>query len=163
MGFVSATRGVLVIALISLVVLAGMTWKSPTSNLVLLLLRYIHIAWGLFMILYWFLFDQKYDLIYLVMFCVMVSHWFMCNNECILNYLERKQVDPDYKLGEKPYHHGHWLYGLGIQTAQYICFTLVYLRYVGQNVHVKWRGVGYSILMVFVFLYLVVNIRRLTL
>ena len=52
-----------------------------------------------YMILYPLL-SSTYDLSYLVIIFLIVGHWMLFNNECVLSYLEKKCFDPRYLLGE---------------------------------------------------------------
>ena len=64
-----------------------------------ILLGYIHF-WVLFMFLmYFFIFSPRYDALYLILWVLMVLHW-MVIGECILSYIEKHMIDPQYRIGE---------------------------------------------------------------
>jgi len=44
----------------------------------------------MFNVLYIFLFDKRYDILYLVYTICLYGHWSFLNNECILNILEKQ-------------------------------------------------------------------------
>jgi hypothetical protein len=52
-----------------------------------------------YMILYPLL-SSHYDLSYLIIIFLIVGHWMLFNNECVLSYLEKKCFDPKYLLGK---------------------------------------------------------------
>lgn len=53
-------------------------------------------------IIYIFVFRQKsrWDLLFIAYFFLLNIHWVLLNGECVMNYLYRKQIDSNYKLGD---------------------------------------------------------------
>lgn len=41
-----------------------------------------------------------YDLYYILYFLIIRGHWYFLNGECILSYIEKKIILPNYKLGQ---------------------------------------------------------------
>lgn len=71
----------------------------------LILLRFIHFFIVIFYTLYIFIFDQKYDVIYFVLFIITKISIFLYKFECPLSYYEKRILDKNYKLGENPIYH----------------------------------------------------------
>ena len=69
----------------------------------LFLIRSTHYFTLLIMVMYVFVFSPESDIIYLVFVAIIMCHWFLIKNECILTYLESKMIDPKYVMGEDPY------------------------------------------------------------
>lgn len=69
------------------------------SRIILWLIRWLHFNTLLFLIIYVFIFDMKYDYIYLGFVFVMFSSWLFFRSECIFSYIEKKQFDSEYVLG----------------------------------------------------------------
>jgi hypothetical protein len=42
---------------------------------------------------------NKYDFLYLIFLYIIIAHWIYFKNECLVNYLEKTKIDPEYKLG----------------------------------------------------------------
>lgn len=42
---------------------------------------------------------NKYDLYYLIFLYLVIVHWILLKNECLINYIEKIKIDPEYKLG----------------------------------------------------------------
>jgi hypothetical protein len=43
--------------------------------------------------------DNRYDIYYILGLLIIRFHWFFFKGECILTYIEKKILNPDYKLG----------------------------------------------------------------
>ena len=57
------------------------------------------------MVFYIIIFNAQSDYVYLLFVTIIISHWFVLKNECILSYWESKLLDPNYVMGEDPYRH----------------------------------------------------------
>ncbi len=42
---------------------------------------------------------NKYDFIYIIFLYVVMLQWILFKNECVINYVEKVKIDPEYKLG----------------------------------------------------------------
>lgn len=42
---------------------------------------------------------NKYDGLYLIFLYIVMAHWIYFKNECLVNYLEKIKIDPNYQLG----------------------------------------------------------------
>lgn len=71
------------------------------------LIQIIHILNELFISLYIFIFfdTKKYDIYFCNYLLILLIHWLLLKNECILSYFEKKLKNKNYKLGDKPYQH----------------------------------------------------------
>lgn len=69
----------------------------------LFLVRTLHYFTLYVMIFYIIIFNAQSDWVYLLFLTIIMSHWFVLKNECILSYWESKLVDPKYVMGEDPY------------------------------------------------------------
>lgn len=43
--------------------------------------------------------DNNYDFHYIIFLYLLMFQWILFKNECIINYIEKIKMDPDYKLG----------------------------------------------------------------
>jgi hypothetical protein len=71
-------------------------------NLRLEIVQFTHFLIDVFTVTYIFLFNQKYDIYFSIIILLQTLHWGFLNNECLLSYIEKKLIDPNYKIGEKP-------------------------------------------------------------
>lgn len=69
------------------------------GDLRILIIRFLHYSFVIFNIFYIFLFDTTLDILYLLLSMGMYIHWLFLNNECILDYLEKKYYIADYVPG----------------------------------------------------------------
>ena len=103
MGFI---KSLLLISLMAIVLSSACFIKTNSKiDPVLFLIRWIHSMIFLFNLLYVFMFDKKYDLLYIALFNFMIVHWLFFKNECILSYVEKKIMDKNYKLGDEIFSH----------------------------------------------------------
>lgn len=70
-------------------------------------IRYLHYLVELFIATYIFIFPKKFDLYYSIFNFILCFHWIIFKNECILSYLEKKFINPNYVLGSHPKKHIH--------------------------------------------------------
>lgn len=73
--------------------------------LLLFLIKFIHILNEIFLSTYIFIFPKKYDIYFTLYLLIIILHWVLLKNECILTYIEKKLIDKNYKLGSSPYYH----------------------------------------------------------
>lgn len=107
----------LVVSLIVTIVLIGNNNSNFVGTLFLLnqildkkklslfIVRWIHTLVVLFNLCYIFVFNKKYDIIYICFLSITIMHWFFLKNECVLSYIEKKIIDKNYKLGSDLYSH----------------------------------------------------------
>lgn len=103
MGFI---RSIILIGLLSIVVTSAAFFKTKEGpNAALFAVRWVHSVIMLFNLLYIFMFDKKYDLLYLILFNFIIVHWLFFKNECVLSYIEKKIIDKNYKIGDEIFSH----------------------------------------------------------
>lgn len=85
-------EGVLVLTFISLIYTVISSFKQTQFAITpyIFVIRFVHIFVLIFHISYIFLFDTRYDILYLVYTIFLYGHWSFFNNECILNILEKQ-------------------------------------------------------------------------
>lgn len=112
--------------------------KNKLADGKILLIRFAHYLVLLSNIIYIFMFDPSWDLLYIICSLVMFFHWSFFNNECILGYLESSYYHDNYKTGERPQNNYYIRTLLGDYTKQffyiaglfsYVNFVVVSYRY----------------------------------
>ena len=53
-----------------------------------------------FMFSYLFVFNIQFDFYFIIIAFLQSMHWLVLKNECIITYIEKKLLDPNYKLGD---------------------------------------------------------------
>jgi hypothetical protein len=71
-------------------------------DIVLAIIQLIHFFIDAFCMSYVFLFTPAYDIYYSCFILLQTLHWGALKNECIVSYVEKKMIYPDYELGDKP-------------------------------------------------------------
>jgi len=51
---------------------------------------------------YIFISNPLYDIYYSGFILFQTIHWIILKNECIISYIEKKMIDPNYVLGKNP-------------------------------------------------------------
>jgi hypothetical protein len=69
--------------------------------------RYLHYLIEIFYTTYIFIFPKKFDLYFSLTIFILCFHWIIFKHECILSYLEKQIIDPNYELGSDPKKHIH--------------------------------------------------------
>lgn len=69
-------------------------------NVSLFVVRMLHSFVFFFSLFYIFIFKPKYDVLYITLAVVIMTHWLLFKNECILSYIEKKLMDKNYKMGD---------------------------------------------------------------
>lgn len=60
----------------------------------------VHSAWTVFIAFYAFLVPRQYDVYYMAYVLLLVMSWLLFKDECIVTYLYKKMMDPNYTMGE---------------------------------------------------------------
>jgi hypothetical protein len=72
---------------------------SPSGNYYVIM-NFLHLFLMIISVAYPLLTNKnKYDFIYLIFLYIVIIHWIYLKNECLVNYLEKIKIDPEYKLG----------------------------------------------------------------
>jgi len=80
--------------------------NANAANAYSLLIRHIHYIAFLYMTLFLIIFNppqKETDITYMIAFVLLICHWYVLKNECILNYLDKLTYNKNYKLGDNPY------------------------------------------------------------
>lgn len=93
-------------------------------KIVLHLVQFCHLFVDIFNSIYIFIFPPIYDIYFSLWIFSVILHWALLKRECILSYIEKKLINPKYKLGDDPNH-------LPYQTTYYNKYTLA----------IKWLSV----------------------
>jgi hypothetical protein len=70
---------------------------------VLGLIHFFHLLVDIFNSIYIFIFPPIYDIYFSLWMFLVTLHWALLKRECILSYIEKKLINPKYKLGDDPY------------------------------------------------------------
>jgi hypothetical protein len=68
---------------------------------------WLHYLIEIFYTTYIFIFPKKFDIYFSLFIFIICLHWIIFKNECILSYIEKKIIDPNYILGSTPNNHIH--------------------------------------------------------
>jgi hypothetical protein len=63
------------------------------------IVKFIHFLIDIMITSYIFIFSPIYDIYYAAFLLIQTLHWVALKNECIITYIEKLLIDPDYKLG----------------------------------------------------------------
>jgi hypothetical protein len=63
------------------------------------IVKFMHFLIDIFLCAYIFIFSLIYDVYYAGFIFFQTLHWIALKNECIVTYIEKKLIDPDYELG----------------------------------------------------------------
>jgi len=63
------------------------------------IIKFIHILIDIFICSYIFIFSPFYDIYYAAFTLIQTLHWAALKNECVITYIEKLLIDPNYKLG----------------------------------------------------------------
>jgi hypothetical protein len=72
------------------------------TNWLLGIIQLIHFLIDSFNMSYIFIFSAIYDIYFVSWILLQTIHWGLLKNECIVSYIEKKLINPQYTLGENP-------------------------------------------------------------
>lgn len=138
--------------------------KDVGAHPLLFLNRVLHYATLVFGMFYVFLFSADNDTWYLIYSFVLVFHWVLFKNECILTYWEKKLIDENYVMGSQPYHHV-FLQLLAGEYEKELCFvSAIFMYYCVSIVIMRYQYFPYTskVLLVFGLLiyHIINNVQR---
>ncbi len=90
----------------------------------ILVVRFLHYLTTFFYSLYYFIFNEKYDLIYLCLYVGLILHWLIIN-DCILSSWEMYYYDKEKRLGDTGLLHPHLRVFVGDSTDYIIFFQII--------------------------------------
>lgn len=94
----------------------------PTTSI--LFVRFLHYLTTFFYSLYYFIFNERYDLIYLCLYVGLILHWLFMN-DCVLSNWEMSYYDKEKRLGETGLLHPHLRVFVGDSTDYIIFFQII--------------------------------------
>lgn len=62
----------------------------------------VHMLFEWFLCVYVFLLPKQFDIFYALYICLLIVLKFIFRYECIINFMDKKLVDPSYELGSDP-------------------------------------------------------------
>lgn len=146
-----------------------MLWpfKDPIGFCLILLVRVIHWSIFLFNSFYVFLFDKEWDWIFLGLLLAVSIHWVWFKCECIVTYFEKKILDKEYSLGDRPFNHPfamdtsfHPEYGSRAFFDAMFSLTFVSLVLVLWRIDVSWMFKLTYILIIIVVRFYIEAMRK---
>lgn len=115
----------------------------PTTNI--LFVRFLHYISTFYFVLYYLVFDSKYDFYYLLLYVSLIMHWII-TNDCLLSNWEMFYYNENQELGTDTLLHPHIRVFIGDYTdmlilsqglMMIITFLLVLFRYKNQSIDTK--------------------------
>lgn len=79
-----------------------------TKDWLLFMIRLIHYVVVIYATCYLFIFSPADDMIFIVFYLALSTHWLFFKGECILSLWEKQIMDPSYKVGDAMFTHP-WL------------------------------------------------------
>jgi hypothetical protein len=90
----------------------------------ILVVRFLHYLTTFFYSLYYFIFNERYDLIYLCLYVGLILHWLFMN-DCVLSNWEMSFYEKENRLGETGLLHPHLRVFVGDSTDYIIFFQII--------------------------------------
>ena len=124
-----------------------------TVNIGLGILQLFHFYIDAFNMSYIFVFNPIYDVYFCTWILLQTIHWGLLKNECCLSYIEKKILNPNYKLGSNykwiphnnVYHNKYTL----IVKAIIIISTLLLIIYRSKKKCIKYICIAAIILWIY--------------
>ena len=108
---------------------------------VLFVTQFIHLLVDLFVMTYAFIFNSIYDIYFICFLLSQIFHWELLKNECIISYIEKKIINPNYELGSYPFWSPHrQLFFNNYTNSLRILFIiggLIYIIYRNKKYYIK--------------------------
>lgn len=94
----------------------------------------LHALWLLFLVFYPFFGNRNTDKYFLLMLEILIIHWIIFKNECVVSYLKKRQADPSYVMGSDVKTRDlEEYFGKNVYTTfrwlKVVSFIYVYMRY----------------------------------
>ena len=106
------TKGLALTGVIALILTIIVFFKRKArgdiarTTILITLIGYVHYWVTLVMLSYPFIFSSRYDPLFLILSVLLMIHWVVIG-ECILSYIEKKMIDPQYPMGESSLKHAY--------------------------------------------------------
>lgn len=129
------------------------------GSLALFVLRWLHVSANLFVVAYPWVFDERYDGAFLVIWALLALSWFSLKSECILSFLEKKIIQPSYRLGADPHLHPYIKHifvrpdgrervtSLILPIAMHVVLAIVATRYVAKKDPPIWAQATVAVVL----------------
>jgi len=108
---------------------------------ILYVTQLIHLLVDLFVMTYAIIFNSIYDIYFICFILSQILHWGLLKNECIISYIEKKIIDPNYELGSQPFWSPHrQLFFNNYTNSLRILFIiggLIYIIYRNKKIYIK--------------------------
>jgi len=92
-------------ALMLLIYLKQNIHLKTSTDILLLVIRYLHYNVLVVTCAYIFIFSPSSDVVFLMLYLILNIHWILFKGECCLTYFEKKLLDSNYEMGANPYKH----------------------------------------------------------
>jgi hypothetical protein len=128
------------------------------KQLILQLILFFHLLLDIFNCIYIFIFPTKYDIYYASWILFVVVHWLLLKRECIISYIEKRILDPNYIFGSNPrympYKNAYYdkMHIMLISKIVLINTSLLYIAYRSDNWITKLVAVLACCIYVYVIL-----------
>jgi len=113
------------------------TLTDTNKKKILYVLQIIHLFIDFFCIFYIYIFNPIYDIYFCGFILLQTLHWALLKNECIVSYIEKKLIDPNYELGSQPKWIPHYdaFYNKFLKTIKAVCILggLIYVMFRNDN------------------------------
>ena len=111
------------------------------SNIILYIIQIVHLLIDFFCMFYIFAFNAVYDIYFCGFILLQTIHWMLLKNECIISYIEKKIINPNYELGNNPKWIPHYdtFYNkyTKLLKAFFILGSLLYVAFRNKNQNIK--------------------------
>lgn len=115
-------------------------YMKPQLYALVLMNRIAHWVIFIFNSFYPFIFDRSWDGIFLGTLLITSVHWMWFKNECIVSYWEKLFFDPEYKMGQNPFHHPFAMdTGFHPQYGSQAMFDVIFTMSFVSVIIVLWR------------------------
>jgi hypothetical protein len=104
------TRGLVLCGAIALILTMTVFFRRRArgaiarTTILFTLLGFVHYWVTVVFLMYPFIFSSRYDAFYLILSVLLMMHWVVVG-ECILSFIEKKMIDPQYQMGETSLKH----------------------------------------------------------
>jgi hypothetical protein len=105
-------------------------------------LRVIHTMVGVWFITYVVVVDPRYDGLFVVLYMLMLAHWMVLKNECLLSYLETKLMHPSYQLGQDPMAADAFYGGAGAMAVVHVVGSVLALVVITRILMGRMQGMA---------------------
>jgi len=134
----------------------------PTVSI--LFVRFLHYMTSLFFTLYYFIFNEIYDIYYLCLYVVLILHWLFAN-DCILSNWEMSFYNHNSSLGETGLLHPHLRVFVGDSTDYIIFFQIIVMTagfvLVINRFKTPYYGLLFGVTVIILQMYMVLKDRIL--